>query len=118
MFHRNVTGYCLFPFHSDKQSISRLSKKLFPGQSSWFMQAYDHATSVTPNGFLYVDTSNVTHFKEKFRIRNFLAPVYPQEDAEQSDEEPASPQEPPIRAAAKKNNQYLYADLNTESPTY
>ena len=117
IFHRNVTGYCLFPFHSDKQSISRLSKKLFPRRSAWFMEAYEHATNVTPNGYLYVDTSNTSHLKENFRIRNCVTPLFPQRDekgSSDSDEESSDK----IRAVAKKNNQFFYTNLNSESPTY
>lgn len=132
LFHRNVTGYCLFAFHSDKASISRLGKKLFPTNSKWFLNAYDHATQTTRNGFLYIDTSNESGLREKFRIRNFLAPIYAktteqdpslqegtrQDLAELTDANTRSYQQQSIRAIAKKDHQYLYADLTTESPTF
>lgn len=120
LFHRNLTGYCLFPFHSDKASVARLGKKLFPTSSKWFMNAYEHATQVTKNGYLYVDTSNESGLKEKFRIRNFIAPIFTktltlQPSQQQQQQQPLSDE---IRAVAKKDHQYLYADLNTETPTY
>lgn len=113
LFHRNLTGYCLFPFNSDKASISRLSKKLYPTDSTWFMRAYDHATSATRNGYLFVDTSNDSNLRDKFRVRNFVAPVY-----EKSDEKNTDTEADTIRAVAKRNNQFLYGDLNTDNPTY
>lgn len=115
LFHRNLTGYCLFPFHSDKASVARLSKKLYPNDSTWFMKAYDHATSVTRNGFLYVDTSNSSNLKDKFRIRNFLAPLYLKTEENEALENKDTEA---VRAIAKKNHQYLYGDLNTDNPTY
>lgn len=75
------------------------------------MRAYDHATSATRNGYLFVDTSNDSNLKDKFRIRNFLAPIY--HNSENTDTENDT-----VRAIAKRGNQYLYGDLNTESATY
>lgn len=95
------------------------------------MDAYEHATQTTKNGFLYIDTSNESGLREKFRIRNFLAPIYPKSqaldstvaDIDQSQDQSLSngqqqQQQQHIRAIAKKDHQYLYADLVTESPTY
>jgi hypothetical protein len=116
-----LTGYCLFPFHSDKASVARLGKKLFPTNSRWFMNAYEHATQATKNGYLYIDTSNESALREKFRIRNFLAPCYTKEEKSTFSEKEspvASDNLQDIRALAKKDHQYLYADLNSDRPTY
>lgn len=126
LFHRNLTGFCLFAFHSDRASVARLGKKLFPTNSSWFMNAYEHATTVTKNGYLYIDTSNESGLREKFRIRNFLTLFYPKTiqltektvlDSDNIDKRQQYMNEP-IRAIAKKDHQYLYADLATESINY
>lgn len=77
------------------------------------MRAYDHATSATRNGYLFVDTSNDSNLRDKFRVRNFVAPVY-----EKSDEKNTDTEADTIRAVAKRNNQFLYGDLNTDNPTY
>lgn len=123
LFHRNLTGYCLFAFHSDKASVSRLGKKLFPQSSAWFMNAYEHAISSTKNGYLYIDTSNTSGLKEKFRIRNFLTPVYPKTVALTNSEDEDLTKNNDYRrqkivAVAKKDHQFLYSDLATDSPTY
>jgi hypothetical protein len=126
LFHRNLTGFCLFAFHSDRASVARLGKKLFPTNTSWFMNAYEHATTVTRNGYLYIDTSNESGLKEKFRIRNFLALIYPKTNQlttsqpikQTSNKVDSQYMNQPIRAIAKRDHQYLYADLATESPVF
>lgn len=79
------------------------------------MRAYDHATSATRNGYLFVDTSNDSNLRDKFRVRNFVAPVYQKSD---SNDKNADTEADTIRAIAKRDNQFLYGDLNTENPTY
>lgn len=89
------------------------------------MNAYEHAISVTKNGYLYIDTSNESGLKEKFRIRNFLTPVYPKTSAvtnSDDEEEDLIKNKDYLRqkiiAIAKKDHQFLYSDLATDSPTY
>lgn len=125
LFHRNLTGFCLFAFHSDRASVARLGKKLFPSNSSWFMNAYEHATTVTKNGYLYIDTSNESGLRDKFRIRNFLALIYTRtikldqdEVTQPIDKKPLTYLKDPIVAIAKRDHQYLYADLATEKSTF
>lgn len=81
------------------------------------MQAYEHATSATKNGYLFIDTSNESALKEKFRVRNFLAPIYAKSN-KQTLQNTKEDSDDSIKAIAKKDHQYLYADLNTETPTY
>jgi len=78
------------------------------------MKTYEHATQATRNGYLYIDTSNESNLREKFRVRNFIAPFYSKDNSEQSKTDNVEG----IRALAKKDNQFLYADLNTEEPTF
>ena len=123
LLSRNLTGLVLFSFKSDQASVARLGRKLFPSQHRWFLRSYEHATSVTRGGYLYVDTSNNTGLKDKFRVRNFLAPVY----GRSSEVDPLSKEAAPdknldylnqqIRSIAKKGKQFLYADP-TEDPTH
>ncbi len=86
------------------------------------MEAYEHATTVTKNGFLYIDTSNNSGLREKFRIRNFIAPIYAKDiktlKVVDGTAEAAEAKQTTITAVAKKDNQYLYADIKNESPTY
>ena len=116
LLSRNLTGLVLFGFKADQASVNRLSHKLFPSAQKWFMQSYAHATSVTKGGYLYVDTSNNSGLKDKFRVRNFIAPVYgrPVEaDTGKSTSSGDAKNEYlslPIRCLAKKGRQYLYAD--------
>ena len=80
------------------------------------MNSYTDAISCTENGYLYVDTSNTTKLKPKYTIRNFIAPIYSKtktvhfpKDADRSVDDKAYLKEP-IRAIAKKDHQFLYAD--------
>lgn len=124
LLSRNLTGLVLFAFKADQASVKRLSHRLFPSAQKWFLQSYEHATSVTRGGYLYVDTSNNTGLKDKFRVRNFIAPVYgrpveaPPKGGRTRDEDPEREYlTQPIRSLAKKGHQFLYADP-AESPTH
>jgi hypothetical protein len=123
LFSRNLTGICLFAFRSDQSSVSRLGRKLFPANHKWFLESYNHAISCTQNGYIYIETGNDTQLKEKYRIRNFIAPIYsktnkvdPQSKAEARSDDRSYLQEP-IKAIAKKNFQFIYANPN-ESATF
>lgn len=116
LLHRNLTGICLFSFRSDQRSVKQLAQKLFPTCAPWFLKSHEHATTITQHGYLYIDTSNDTTLKEKYRVRNFLAPIYskvtkvtpttlPKSDPTDSDYLRES-----VVAIAKKDHQYLYAD--------
>jgi len=86
------------------------------------MAAYNHATLCTKNGYVFVDSDNDTRLKEKYRIRNFIAPIYPGTHRVKSQSQ--SPclgtdkayLKDPITAIAKRGHQYIYADP-AESPT-
>jgi len=87
------------------------------------MDAYSHAISCTQNGYIYVDTGNDTPLKEKYRIRNFIAPIYSKPSTVQPQSKTASRADDKdylkenIKAIAKKNFQFIYADPNV-SPTF
>lgn len=76
------------------------------------MNAYNHATNVTRGGYLYVDTSNESSLREKFRVRNFLAPVYSREGRNEEKEEDTNE----IRALAKRGHQYIYSNPSSGEP--
>ena len=115
LLHRNLTGICLFSFKSDLRSVKQLGQKIFPNCAPWFLKSHDHATTVTKYGYLYIDTSNDSTLKEKYRIRNFLAPIYSEvTEVTPTDLHMSDPDydylNQSIVAIAKKGHQYLYAD--------
>lgn len=118
LFSRNLTGICLFAFRSDQSSVARLGRKLFPTNQKWFVDAYNHAITCTQNGYIYVETGNDTQLKEKYRIRNFIAPIYSKTNTIQpqskniSRDDDKSYLDENIKAIAKKNYQFIYADPN------
>ena len=115
LLHRNLTGICLFAFKSDLRSVKQLGQKLFPNCVPWFLRSHEQATTVTKYGYLFIDTSNDSTLKEKYRIRNFLAPIYSEvtevtpTNAAKSDPDSDYLKES-IVAIAKKGCQFLYED--------
>lgn len=126
LLNRNLTGACIFAFRSDQASVKKLGHKYFPTNIKWFMSAYTHAISCTKNGYIYVDTGNDTQLKEKYTVRNFIAPIFfgkkilsnlPPTSQKEGSADDRSYLNESIRAIAKKGHQYIYADPR-EKATY